>query len=50
MEQYDYILVNDTVEACVERLHWLIQSQHLKASANEDLMGRIKEELKKLVG
>ena len=28
MDAYDYILVNDTVDQCVEELHDLIQSQH----------------------
>ena len=30
MEMYDYILVNDSVDLCVEELHRLIQSQHLR--------------------
>lgn len=48
MEAYDYILVNDTVEACKERLHHLIQSQHMKAAANRDRIDRMKQELKEI--
>jgi len=48
MESYDYILVNDTVDQCVEELHHLIQSQHLKAGNSRTLMGRIKTELHEL--
>ena len=48
MEAYDYILVNDTVDQCVEELHHLIQSQHLKAGNSRTLMDRIKTELHEL--
>ena len=48
MEAYDYILVNDTVDQCVEELHNLIQSQHLKAGNSRALMDRIKTELHEL--
>ena len=48
MESYDYILVNDTVDQCVEELHHLIQSQHLKAGNSRTLMDRIKTELHEL--
>jgi guanylate kinase len=48
MDSYDYILVNDEVEACVETLHGLIQSQHLRVSGNRELIARMKAELKEL--
>ena len=50
MESYDAIIVNDTVETCVEELHGLIQAQHLKTSANQELIGRMKRELRELAG
>lgn len=50
MEAYDYILVNDTVDACTERLHGLIQANHYRASANKELAERMKKELKELAG
>ena len=46
MEQYDYILVNDTLETCVE--HQLIQSQHEKVSENLEFIEKMKTELKQL--
>ncbi|MCI8455185.1 MAG: guanylate kinase [Lachnospiraceae bacterium] len=48
MEAYDYILVNDTVEACAQRLHRLIQSQHMRASVNKDCIERMKRELEEI--
>lgn len=48
MDSYEYILVNDQVDACVEKLHGLIQSRHLRASENQELIFRMKEELKEL--
>ena len=48
MSSYDYILVNDTVEDCTARLHGLIQSQHYKTSANQNLIVQMDQELKEL--
>ena len=49
MDSYDYILVNDTIETCVEELHGLIRSQHLKACRNQERISRMKKELRELV-
>ena len=48
MEQYDYILVNDTLENCVKRMHQLIQSQHEKVSENLEFIEKMSAELKQL--
>ncbi len=48
MDSYDYILVNDRVDECVEELHGLIRSQHLRISCNRELVARMKEELNEL--
>lgn len=48
MDSYDYILVNDQVENCVERLHGLIQAQHLRASENRELIARMKTGLESI--
>ena len=48
MDQYDYILVNDNLETCVEHMHQLIQSQHEKVSENLDFIEEMKTELKQL--
>lgn len=50
MESYDYILINETVEKAVDELHNLIQSQHMKASHNEELIRKMKEELNAVNG
>lgn len=49
MDSYDYILVNDTVDKCVEDLHGLIQSQHLRTCGSGELICQMKKELKELV-
>ena len=30
MEAYDYLLINDEIDACVEQMHQLITLQHSK--------------------
>ena len=45
MDSYDYIVVNDDIDTCVEDLHSLIRSSHFKESANTDLVARMKQEL-----
>ncbi len=50
MDRYEYIVVNDTVDACVERIHRLIQSQHDLAYYRQDLIAGMREELDRLVG
>ena len=49
MDSYEYILVNESVEECMENLNSLIRSQHFKISKNKERIVRIKEELKELV-
>lgn len=43
---YDYILVNDDLQTCVEQMHHIIQSEHYKTSRNETFIIQIKNELK----
>ena len=50
MDRYEYIVVNDTVDACVERIHRLIQSQHDLVYYRQDLIAGMREELDRLVG
>lgn len=49
MEQYDYLLVNDDLEECVEHLHRVIQDQHFRPSCMEGAIGRMREELKDMM-
>lgn len=46
MDQYDYLLINDDLEACVEEMHALIQSQHRRISQSQAFIGQMKDELK----
>lgn len=48
MDQYDYILVNDVLESCVQNMHELIQSQHQKTAENLNFIAQMKQELKQL--
>ena len=46
IDSYDYILINDNLEQCVEDMHQLIQAQHNRVSNNLDFIEQIKMELK----
>lgn len=46
VENYDYIVVNDEVDACVSRIHEIVLSEKKKAKYNLGLINNIKEELK----
>lgn len=47
IEDYDYIVVNDDVDACAESLHGLIQAQRLRASRNISFIREIQSEVKR---
>ena len=49
MDQYDYIVINDELQTCVEELHAIIQSEHKKSARNPVFAEKIKEELEKEV-
>ena len=44
MDVYDYLLVNDVLEECVDNLHRLIQSEHARTSRNTEFVNTIKKE------
>ena len=46
MEQYDYLVVNDDLEECVEEVHSIIRREHRKMKYNMCFVKEIKEELK----
>ena len=46
MDRYDYILVNDDLETCVQEMHELIQAQRHKTSQNHEFIVEMKEDLK----
>ncbi len=41
MEKYDYIVINDVLDACVEQVHQLVQSVHLKREQQQALITKI---------
>lgn len=46
ISEYDYLLVNDDLEECVQTLHEIIQSEHHRMLRNEAFMRTIKTEAK----
>lgn len=46
MDQYDYLIVNDVLEECVEQVHQIIQGEHRRCCRNKALIKHMKEELK----
>ena len=45
-DKFDYILVNDTVEECVDHLHQIIVSEHSRASRNAEFIADIQKQTK----
>lgn len=45
MEAYDYLLINDEIDRCVEQMHQLIQQQHNRTSFHLDFLNQMREEL-----
>ena len=48
MEAYDYLLINDDLDRCVEEMHQLIQLQHRKTSYHLDFLSKMREDLYQL--
>lgn len=46
IESYDYILVNDDLEDCVDRMHELIGCQHWQVGNNEEFIDKVRTEIK----
>lgn len=46
VENYDYFVINDVLEECVEEVHAIIQNEHARAFRNQELINDIKNELK----
>lgn len=47
MDSYDYIIVNDGLEECVEEMHRLLQSLHLKRENQTELLDAVKKDFSK---
>lgn len=50
MNQYDYLVINDDLNRCVEEMHSIIQGEHNRSFRNTGFMEKIKEDLKNLKG
>ena len=46
VEQYDYFVINDDLEECVQEVHSIIQNEHARAARNCELIETIRAELK----
>ena len=49
MKDYDYLLINDDLDQCVEAFHELIQSERCKMERNREFQEKIQEELKEFL-
>lgn len=45
MSEYDYILINDVIEECVDNMHNIIQSQHDAVKNRQEFIKEITEEI-----
>ena len=48
IEKYDYIVVNDDLDECVEQVHDIISAAHMSPSRNLDFINTIRNELNEL--
>ncbi len=48
IEAYDYIVINDKIDACVEELHQLIQAQHNRTSNRLEFINEMRKGLSQL--
>ncbi|MBO6015401.1 MAG: guanylate kinase [Lachnospiraceae bacterium] len=48
IEKYDYIVINDDLDTCVEELHGIVQCVHREASRNENKICEIRKQLQEL--
>ncbi|MGN0350525.1 MAG: guanylate kinase [Roseburia sp.] len=46
IEEYDYLVINDVLEECVEEVHSIIQNEHTRVSRNIDAINNMRKELK----
>lgn len=46
MDKYDYLIINDVLQDCVEEMHRIIQGEHRRSYRNTEFIERMKAELK----
>ena len=45
MDKYDYLLINDDLDECVEKLHQIIQSEHNSTKRNIERIKNIRKDI-----
>ena len=50
IRQYDYLVVNDDLQTCMEEMHAIIQSEHFRVSRNGAFVETLAGDLKKFDG
>lgn len=48
MDSYDYLIVNDDLDICVEEMHQVIQAEHKKVNHCQKMIADIRKELQEL--
>ena len=48
MENYDYLIVNDSLDRCVEEMHSIIRGEYRRSSRNCEFMKEIKQDLERM--
>ncbi len=48
IENYDYIVINDDLDECVEQVHSIINAAHMTSDRNQEFIDTIRKELKDL--
>ena len=46
MEKYDYLIINDELDACVEEVHRIIQGEHRRSFRNREFIEHMQKVLK----
>ena len=46
IEEYDYLIVNDVLEDCVQMMHGIISQEHFRVSRNAEAIAGMRSELK----
>ena len=49
MDSYDYLIVNDDLDTCVEEMHEIVRGEHHRSFRNEAFMKKIKEDLEMMI-
>ncbi|MBR1472280.1 MAG: guanylate kinase [Lachnospiraceae bacterium] len=48
IEEYDYIVVNDQIGACIRKTHEIIEAAHAKPFRNEKFIQTVREDLRRM--